>query len=78
MALNITTGTATTVANNSYGIFIQVNAALTGNIVVGVAGSTQYGTSAATIATITNPNDTTYIQSNLASNTGCYSIVSIV
>jgi hypothetical protein len=55
MAQNITTGTATTVAANAYAIFIQVNAALTGTIVIAVAGSTQYVTTSATIATITNP-----------------------
>lgn len=55
MALNITTGTATTIASQAKAILIQVNAALTGNIIVAVAGSTQYGTAAATIGTITNP-----------------------
>lgn len=42
-------------ATAAKGILIQVNAALTGSIVVSVAGSTQYGTAAQTIATITNP-----------------------
>lgn len=55
MALNITTGTATDVAAQASAILIQVNAALTGNIIVATAGSSQYGTSGATIATITNP-----------------------
>ncbi len=55
MAKNITTGTATTIASNAQALLIQINAALTGSIVVAVGGSTQYGTSSATIATITNP-----------------------
>jgi hypothetical protein len=55
MAKNITTTAATTVATQAGAILIQVNAALTGTITVTVAGSTQYGTPAATIATITNP-----------------------
>lgn len=55
MAKNITGSGATTVASNAQAIFIQVNAALTGTITVTTAGSTQYGTSSATVATITNP-----------------------
>lgn len=47
MAINITTGTATTVATQADAIFIQVNAALTGNFTVVVGGVTQ--------ATVTNP-----------------------
>lgn len=54
MALNITTGTATNIGL-CRAIIIQVDAALTGNIVVSTAGSTQYNTAAQTIATITNP-----------------------
>lgn len=55
MALNIKTGTATDIASQAYGILITVNAALTGTIITSVAGSTQYGTAAATIGTVTNP-----------------------
>jgi hypothetical protein len=55
MAKNITSSGSATIASHAYGILIQVNAALTGTITVAVAGSTQYGTSSATIATITNP-----------------------
>lgn len=55
MAKNITASGSQTVATEAGAILLQVNAALTGNIVVAVAGSTQYGTSSATIATITNP-----------------------
>lgn len=55
MAKNITTGVATDIASQADAILIQVNAALTGTITVAVAGSTQYGTPASTIATITNP-----------------------
>lgn len=55
MALNITTGSATDIAANAGAILIQVNKALTGNIVVATAASTQYGTATATIATITDP-----------------------
>lgn len=54
MARNITTGTATAFGR-TVGIFIQVNAALTGSIVVSAAGDTEYGTTSSTIATITNP-----------------------
>lgn len=55
MALNITAGSATDVAGQAGAILIQVNKALTGTIAVAAAGSTQYGTSSSTIATITNP-----------------------
>lgn len=55
MAKNITSSGAAVVASNASAILLQVNAALTGNIIVTVAGSTQYGTNSATIATITNP-----------------------
>lgn len=54
MALNITTGTATPVGVVA-AIIVQVNAALTGNFTVTTAGSTQYGTSSSTVATVTNP-----------------------
>lgn len=54
MALNITTSTTTAVGVGR-AIFIQVNAALTGSIVVTTAGSTAYATSATTVGTITNP-----------------------
>lgn len=54
MALNITAGTATNIGL-CQAIIIQMNTALTGNIVVSAAGSTQYGTTSSTIATITNP-----------------------
>lgn len=55
MAKNITTGTATDIASQAYGILITVNAALTGTIITTTAGSTQYGTAADTKGTITNP-----------------------
>lgn len=55
MAQNITASGSTTVASSANAILIQVNKALTGTITVAVGGSTQYGTSSATIATITNP-----------------------
>lgn len=55
MAQNITSSGSTAVASNAYAILIQVNAALTGNIVVATSGSTQYGTSGGTVGTITNP-----------------------
>lgn len=55
MAKNISIGTATDIAAQAGAIIIQVNAALTGTITVTTAGSTQYGTASATIATITNP-----------------------
>lgn len=54
MALNITASGATSVGL-ARTILIQVNAALTGNIVITTAGSSQYSTNSATIATITNP-----------------------
>lgn len=69
MAVNITTGTATDIASQAYGILITVNAALTGTIITSVAGSTQYGTPAATIGTITNPtvgNNFKYVGLNQA------------
>lgn len=55
MALNITASGSADIAAQAGGIFIQVNKALTGNIVVAAAGSSQYGTPARTIATITDP-----------------------
>lgn len=55
MAKNLTASGAAVIASNANAILIQVNAALTGTITVTVGGSTQYGTSSATIATITNP-----------------------
>lgn len=55
MAKNITSSGAVVVASEAGAIYIQVNAALTGTITVTTAGSTQYGTAAQTIATITNP-----------------------
>lgn len=55
MAKNITGSGATVVAAHAGAVLIQVNAALTGTIAVTTAGSTQYGTGAQTIATITNP-----------------------
>ncbi len=55
MAKNITASGSVTIATEAGAIIIQNNKALTGNIVVSVAGSTQYGTPAATIATITDP-----------------------
>lgn len=54
MAVNITTGTATNIGL-ARAILVQVNAALTGNFVVSTGGSTQYGTAAQTIGTVTNP-----------------------
>lgn len=55
MAQHITTTAATTIGSNTQAIFIQVNAALTGSITIATGGSTQYGTSSATVAVITNP-----------------------
>lgn len=55
MAKNITAASATTITNSCRAILIQVNAALTGAILVTAGGSAQYGTSSQTIATITNP-----------------------
>lgn len=55
MAKNLTAAATATIASNAGAIIIQNNKALTGTITVAVAGSTQYGTSAATIATITDP-----------------------
>lgn len=55
MAKNITSSGAVVVASGGAGILLQVNKALTGNIVVSVGGSTLYGTPSATIATITDP-----------------------
>lgn len=55
MAKNITSSGAQDIAAQADAVLLQVNAALTGNIVVATAGSTQYGTPAATVATITNP-----------------------
>ena len=55
MAKNLTAAAAATIATDAGAILIQNNKALTGNIVVAVAGSTQYNTPAATIATITDP-----------------------
>lgn len=54
MAQNITASGATSIGQ-ARAILIQVNAALTGTLTITTAGSTQYGTSSATIATITNP-----------------------
>jgi hypothetical protein len=47
MAKNILTAASFTIADSARAIFIQVNAALTGNIIVADGGGT--------IATITNP-----------------------
>lgn len=55
MALNITAASATKIAKQASAILIQNNKALTGTITVTAAGSTQYGTSSSTIATITDP-----------------------
>ncbi len=55
MAQNITASGSTTVATATDGIEIKVNLGYTGSLVVAVAGSTQYGTPAATLGTITNP-----------------------
>lgn len=55
MGKNITASGATTVVTAADGIEIEVNLGYTGSLVVAVAGSTQYNTPAATIATITNP-----------------------
>lgn len=55
MALEITGSGATVVATAADGIRVTNNSALTGTITVTVAGSTQYGTPAATPAIITNP-----------------------
>lgn len=55
MAKYITASGAQSVGSQVGGLFIQVNAALTGTLTVTAAGSTQYGTAAQTIAIITNP-----------------------
>lgn len=54
MAVHITTG-SNDIAAQADGLFIQVNAALTGTLTVTTAGATQYGTAAGTVAVITNP-----------------------
>lgn len=65
MAVNITTGSATPVGR-ARAILVQVNAVLAGNFTVTTAGSTQYGTSSSTVATVTNPTvGSTYRYSGL-------------
>lgn len=54
MAINIT-GSGATSVGLAKGILVQMNAALTGSVTITAAGSTQYGTAAQTLATITNP-----------------------
>lgn len=54
MSVNITTATATNVGL-AKGIQITVNNGFTGTIVTSAGGSTQYGTPASTIGTVTNP-----------------------
>lgn len=56
MAKNITASGATVIAAQAGAIYIQVNSALTGTIIVTAAGSNQYGTASQTIATINNPS----------------------
>jgi hypothetical protein len=53
MAQHLTSTTPATLVAD--GVRVTNNLALTGTITVSVAGSTQYGTPAATIAVITNP-----------------------
>lgn len=66
MAKNITASGSQTVASAADGIEIHVNLGYTGSLVVAVAGSTQYGTPAATLGTITNPvTGQTYVYRNL-------------
>lgn len=55
MAKNITASGSQTVATAADGVEIIVNLGYTGSLVVAVAGSTQYGTPAATLGTITDP-----------------------
>lgn len=55
MAKNITASGPAVVAAHAGAMLIQNNKALTGTITITTAGSTQYGTSAQTIATITDP-----------------------
>lgn len=54
MAQNITASGAQSIGLTR-AIVLNFNAALTGTVVVTAAGSTQYGTSAQTLGTITNP-----------------------
>lgn len=54
MAINMTTSTPLVIGLCD-AVRIQVNAALTGTIVVATGGSTQYGTTGATLGTVTNP-----------------------
>lgn len=54
MAVNITSSGATSIGL-ARAILIQVNLGFTGTLTITNAGSTQYGTSSGTIATITNP-----------------------
>ena len=54
MAKNIT-GMGSQQVGIGQAILLQVNAALTGSIIVTVGGTALYGTVAQTIATITNP-----------------------
>lgn len=72
-AQNITASGATSVGL-CRAILIQVNAALTGNIVVSTAGSSQYGTTGATIATITNPTVGSQFRYGGLQNQGAVSI----
>lgn len=54
MAQNITASGAQSIGLAD-AILVQFGAALTGNVVITTAGSSQYGTNSATIDTITNP-----------------------
>lgn len=54
MAIPITSSGAQSIGL-ARAIVIQFNAALTGTVIVTAAGSTQYGTSAQTLGTVTNP-----------------------
>lgn len=54
MALNIT-GSGATAIGLARAIRITVNLGFTGTLAITAAGSTQYGTNAQTMATITNP-----------------------
>lgn len=73
MAQNIT-GSGATSIGLARAVLIQVNAALTGTITVTTAGSTTYGTSSATIGTITNPTVGSQFRYGGLQNQGAVSI----
>lgn len=54
MAVNITSSGATSIGL-AKAIVIQVNLGYTGSLIITAGGSTQYGTQAQTLGTVTNP-----------------------